>query len=461
VNKWAPCFEEDLARMGLEGQKTLVILDNLDAQRTPDFVQEMADMQCRCVYGPRNGTDVWQPIDHGIGVRYQNLVGQYYDEWCGTEEAEQLFENKEQPSAERVRQLLVDWVHKAYLQLEAEREEKEAKGEPSIFELAFLRTGCLVSANGDAVDSEMDPEGCKAAMEKSADPYYQQHGISTFQDLLRCSDQTCGHGTRRVVPPLPEQQRVLDNDEKVRDRFKELEGNSDPRCQLLVKCLKAGMIWAGSSYVHFLAFGTDSLLDFLSARAPAQADASPSPLLHDVDLYRKSKVHPGLGKRFIGKGWSFEATKARAVDKCKLKHAATGLELDIDQVNLFKSNFQPSTDLWPNLCASIDTDGNLTAQLLFPAASEHLPLAVTLDNALKMGDASEEKVDCYMLRAAIYPKYDSAGALINSSTTCDGRFAAKLHERKVKVNLVPFFDPGPVVAALTRSKRLTRSNGLP
>ena len=85
VNKWAPCFEEDLARMGLEGQKTLVILDNLDAQRTPDFVQKMADMQCRCVYGPRNGTDVWQPIDHGIGVRYQNLVVQYYDEWCGTE----------------------------------------------------------------------------------------------------------------------------------------------------------------------------------------------------------------------------------------------------------------------------------------------------------------------------------------------------------------------------------------
>ena len=64
----------------------------------------------------------------------------------------------------------------------------------------------------------------------------------------------------------------LDNDQKVRERFRELKGNSDPRCQLLVKCLKAGMIWAGSSYVHFLAFGTDSLLDFLSARAPAPAD---------------------------------------------------------------------------------------------------------------------------------------------------------------------------------------------
>lgn len=65
------CFESDLGRLGLEGKKVLLILDNLGAQKTGSFKRAMSKIKVKCAYGPKNGTDVWQPVDHGIGREYQ------------------------------------------------------------------------------------------------------------------------------------------------------------------------------------------------------------------------------------------------------------------------------------------------------------------------------------------------------------------------------------------------------
>lgn len=238
VEHWIPCFKKDLIRLGLWLKKILLISDNLDAQKTEAYRAELLDMLCLCVYGPKNGTDVWQPVDHGVGQRYQALLAHYYNEWTKTDECIQLFKDLKAPSAPRVRELLVEWVHRAYEELEHERQEKDAQGAPSLFELAFLRTSAMVSANGDDIDDEMNPEGVEAAMKKSQDPYYQDHGIRTYRQLLVCSDKKCNHVDSfvRVTPTVTVQAKQADS-RLLKARFSVLGESSDPRAKLITACL--------------------------------------------------------------------------------------------------------------------------------------------------------------------------------------------------------------------------------
>jgi hypothetical protein len=173
----------------------LLLSDNLSVQKKSEYTTALADVLCKCVYGPKNGTDVWQPVDHGVGQRYQDLNAQHYLEWTQTNESIGSNEQSKAPSAPRVRELMVNWTHETYEALEEERPANEDEGKPSLFELAFLRTGCLVSANNDDIDAEIQPGGVEAAIKKSRDSYYRDHksperpeGIQTFRELLLCSD---------------------------------------------------------------------------------------------------------------------------------------------------------------------------------------------------------------------------------------------------------------------------------
>jgi hypothetical protein len=203
------------------------------------------------------------------------------------------FANHTTPSAERRRELLVMWVDKAYRTLEAERIAKEQAGEHSLHMLAFLRTGCLVSSNGDDVDAEINPEGTAKVFTDSKDSYYKDHNITSFRELLVCSDGECGHVQPRAQPAsLSRAQRR--NDEAVaQSRFEQLEQSSDERAILIVRCVKRGLKWAGSSFVVFMGGGVDRLLEFLS-----EQDDKGDPA-HDVDMYRTSKDTPSLGKRMV------------------------------------------------------------------------------------------------------------------------------------------------------------------
>ena len=117
------------------------------------------------------------------------------------------------------------------------------------------------------------------------------------------------------------------------------------------------------------------------------------------------------------------------------------LKLEVDQVNVYKGTISPSTDLWPNLCATYKNE-EMTVAKLFPKKGP--PLKLTLHNALRMGN--EAAVNCYVLRRAAMPVIEG-GEFVVDNETCDGRFRGKLHSRQQSeiVQLIPHWEPGPVV----------------
>ena len=161
--------------------------------------------------------------------------------------------------------VVVMWVHTAYLELEEARRARELVGEYSLNHLAFLRTGCLVSANGDDIDDHINPEGTAQVFAESTDEYYRVHGIKTFRDLLRCSDKQCGHvqQERAAIPVIAREEKNADN-AVVKRRFTELKRSRDERAVLLVRVLQHGFMWAGSSFIVFISRGVTGLLEFLS-----------------------------------------------------------------------------------------------------------------------------------------------------------------------------------------------------
>jgi hypothetical protein len=137
---------EDLER------DTLVLADNLGAQTAGPFLAAMKEARATMKLGPKGATHVWQPCDHHLGREYGRLMGIYYDEWMASD-----FENivDGHVSAAERRILLTKWAGRAYRHLEAERGAAEQQwladpvnNEPSRFYKAFLRTGCLVTADG-------------------------------------------------------------------------------------------------------------------------------------------------------------------------------------------------------------------------------------------------------------------------------------------------------------------------
>jgi hypothetical protein len=277
--------------------------------------------------------------------------------------------------------------------------------------MAFLRTGCLVSANGDDMDDHINPEGTAKVFTESTDEYYRAHGIKTFRDLLRCSDKQCGHvqQERAAIPVIAREQTKKDN-AVVQRRFTELERSRDERAVLLVRVLQHGFMWAGSSFIVFISGGVTGLLDFLSE---TDEDGNPS---HDIDLYRVSKTVGGLGKRKIGGKWAITGqSKKRSVVRfsIELKNAPKR-RLELDQVNLFKSTLSPSTDMW-SLCASYTKDKLVVTKLY---GDEGPPVEVTLHNALRYEDGN---ATCYVLRRAVMPTYKDGELAKSTSSACDRR----------------------------------------
>ena len=314
----------------------------------------------------------------------------YYLDWTKTTECLNIFRSKKGLSAPRVRGLLVEWTHMAYLALEDERRVKEKAGDASLFELAFRRTGALVSTNNDDVDDGIQPEGMEAAMQNSKDTYYQDHKITNFRQLLQCSDGKCGHVEPCSPPPGVPNETIRNDNATVRKRFRELEFSDDVRLMLIVKCLKAGMRWAGSSLVTFLSEGVSGLRIFLSACS------DDGKLLHDVDLYREHSKIKKIGVRFLTKKWLLTSTeKCRGVDKFELEYKASQSRLAIDQVNQFKTTLSPSTDIWGNLCAAFNTQTD-SFQIEKFAPKKGPKLEVTINNALRVG----KEVWCGLLRPA-------------------------------------------------------------
>ena len=66
------------------GHKWVLYCDNLYAQRTNTFVGTVKSLNGQIIYGPRNKTDCWQPIDVGsIGQLIKNMLRMKQECWMG------------------------------------------------------------------------------------------------------------------------------------------------------------------------------------------------------------------------------------------------------------------------------------------------------------------------------------------------------------------------------------------
>jgi hypothetical protein len=155
------CNQDELKE--LQGDAAcLLLVDNLSGQVKKEFATAAArNGKCDVMYGPRNATHLWQPVDHHVGARYKNRMGEKYDNWMAT-----VGRGLTSIPVMKRRILLVKWAGEVYRELEAERKKREAAVEedstadPSLFYRAFLRPGMLVvphNTEGGPSDKDIRP----------------------------------------------------------------------------------------------------------------------------------------------------------------------------------------------------------------------------------------------------------------------------------------------------------------
>ena len=144
----------------------LLIVDNLNGQVAKPFIQALNSTNTILRMGVPGATDIWQPVDAGVGKQYKFLISEYYDEWLTSDEAAPYLSSGTIPIHIR-RILLTQWVGRAYRELEQRRVMAE-EGE-DIFYKAFLRTGALVTRTGD-YDDMIRPQGLPDTFHQSLTP---------------------------------------------------------------------------------------------------------------------------------------------------------------------------------------------------------------------------------------------------------------------------------------------------
>ena len=122
----------------------------------------------------------------------------------------------------------------------------------------------MISMTGtNDVDKLMDPEGVMEAIKQSGDPFFRDHKITSFQELVVCAEGKCDHIVRQWTE-LTAQEKTSD-DEIFKARCGSLVAAENPIARLLMNLLKSGYRWAGSSLIEFLGGGLDSLIGLLAA----------------------------------------------------------------------------------------------------------------------------------------------------------------------------------------------------
>jgi len=86
----------------------LLLVDSLQAQVARPFVKAIERSNTVVRQGVTKATDIWQPVDAGIGHTYQRLIGSYYDDWLESADAVQYMERGSIP-VEKRRILMTQW----------------------------------------------------------------------------------------------------------------------------------------------------------------------------------------------------------------------------------------------------------------------------------------------------------------------------------------------------------------
>ena len=103
-------------------------------------------------YGVAGATDIWQPVDGGMGSVLKKLINQEFFAWLDDDDNIDLwYGDKSHITASEKRILITRWVGNAYRKLLSDKYD-------SFRWRLFEKTGCLITADGSG-DELIQPEG--------------------------------------------------------------------------------------------------------------------------------------------------------------------------------------------------------------------------------------------------------------------------------------------------------------
>ena len=138
------------AETNLASKPFLLFQDHLGCQKKHDYVNAVERIGGQCVYGPRNKTQVWQPIDAGhLGAILKATGKENFERWlCATSRNKKYPDKKNWELWEsnklsmREKRILVTWVFGCAWSRVCGQKFKHARVS------AFLKTGLLLTLTG-------------------------------------------------------------------------------------------------------------------------------------------------------------------------------------------------------------------------------------------------------------------------------------------------------------------------
>ena len=133
-------------------KKFVLLCDNLDAQCSDQFKEEVHRLDGLIWYGLKNGTDVWQVVDAGVAQLLKTLISMEHHEWLDVEHnADRWFGHEHNFTASERRILITHWAGDAWEKLISPKYEL-------FIRKCWQKTGCLITAD-DSDDHLIKPEG--------------------------------------------------------------------------------------------------------------------------------------------------------------------------------------------------------------------------------------------------------------------------------------------------------------
>ena len=130
----------------------VLFADNLTGQRTDEFKETISDMNGLNWYGPKNATDIWQPVDGGYARTLKVLIQQAFFRWLSDDANAQLWYGPETAFTQSQKRVLITkWSGAAARKLNGPAYD-------SLRWRMFEKTGCLMTASGEG-DAKINPEG--------------------------------------------------------------------------------------------------------------------------------------------------------------------------------------------------------------------------------------------------------------------------------------------------------------
>ena len=155
-NAWADTefsvnwVQKTLSATVKDEERFVLFCDNLTAQTSDSFKEEVSHTSGVCWFGLPNSTDLWQPVDAGYAELLKALEKQAQNDWLD-KDADRWYGNEKGFTSKDRKILITHWAGNANNKLISEQYN-------SFRWRLFEKTGCLMTADGTN-DHKISPEG--------------------------------------------------------------------------------------------------------------------------------------------------------------------------------------------------------------------------------------------------------------------------------------------------------------